>query len=59
MSATNHLINAQKNLDALDSLLRQAAAGNRPAGEFLDRALSHLFEARQIIGSLSDEEGTE
>ena len=59
MTAANHLMNAQKNLEALESLLRQAAAANRPAGEILDRALGHLSQAQQIIDSLSDDEGTE
>lgn len=59
MSAANHLMNAQKNLTALEGLLRQAAAGDRPAGDILERALDHLSQAQQIIGSLSDDEGTE
>jgi hypothetical protein len=59
MSATDYLTKARKELDALEALLNSAAARHRPADEILDEALAHLREARQIIDSTMDDDGTE
>jgi predicted NBD/HSP70 family sugar kinase len=59
MTAANYLKNAQGSLDALEDVLRRAAAQRATADEVLDQALTHLRQARQIIASMSDEEGTE
>jgi hypothetical protein len=54
-----YLTNARKHLDALKALLVDAAAAHRRADEILDEALAHLREARQIIDSTLDDNGTE
>jgi hypothetical protein len=59
MSAPDYLARASRQLDALDALLREAAAQRRGADEILQPALERLREARQIIDSTMDEEGTE
>ena len=59
MSAADYLANARKSLDALTALLQRAAAEQRPTGEILEPALGYLREARQIIDSTMDDEGTE
>lgn len=59
MSDVNQLMDAQKNLDALERVLREAAARGAPAEQILARAMAHLGEARKIIASMSDAEGTE
>jgi hypothetical protein len=59
MSAPDYLANAGKRLDAVAALLQDAAARRRPIDEILDEALAQLREARQIIASSFDEEGTE
>jgi hypothetical protein len=59
MTAANHLANARKSLDALEELLREAAAKKRPADEFWEASVVHLRQAKEIIDSMLDEEGTE
>jgi hypothetical protein len=59
MTAVDYLMNAQKSLDSLEQVLREAAARQLPAEQILDRAMVHLSEARQVIASMADEEGTE
>jgi hypothetical protein len=59
MTAANHLMHARKSLDALADLLRDAASDKRSADEILKEAMSHLRQARQILDSMTDDEGTE
>jgi hypothetical protein len=59
VAAINHLTNARKSLDALEDLLREAAAKKMQADQFVEASIVHLREARQIIDSMGDEEGTE
>jgi hypothetical protein len=59
MAAVDHLAHARNSLDALSRVLEEAAADGRGVDEILDDALAHLVEARAIIDSLFDDEGTE
>ncbi|HEX2198253.1 MAG TPA: hypothetical protein VHG88_06495 [Burkholderiales bacterium] len=59
MTAANYLMSAQRSLDSLEQVLREGAALHRPTEQVLDRAMRYLSEARQVIASMSDEEGTE
>lgn len=59
MSAPDYLVNARRSLDALGSLLQQAAAQRQGADQILADAMTHLREAQQILASTMDDEGTE
>ena len=59
MSASDYLARAGRRLEALASLLEQAAAQGRAVEDILEPALAHLREARQIIQSTYDDEATE
>jgi hypothetical protein len=56
---SRHFLHASRSLDALEVLLRDAAEQHKPADEILDEALEHLAEAKRILASMGDEEGTE
>jgi hypothetical protein len=59
MTAPEYLASVRKRLDALAALLQEAANEKRPTDEILELALRHLHEARQIIDSTIEDEGTE
>jgi hypothetical protein len=59
MTAADYLMNARKSLEALSTLLQEAAAKEISTDRILDDAMVHLREATRIIESLDDDEGTE
>lgn len=59
MSAPDYLLNARRSLDALGTLLQEAAARRKSADQILPEAMAHLREAAQILESTMDDEGTQ
>lgn len=59
MSAANHIANALRNLEALRTLLEDAAARGASLEQLVDEAMVHLEEATRILESMTDDEGTE
>lgn len=59
MTAVDQVLHARRELDALESLLRGAAMEKQPAQAIADEALKRVEQARRILDSMVDEEGTE
>lgn len=59
MAAVDYLMNARGTLDALADLLAEAAENEKQVGEIADEALALLNNARAVLDTVGDEEGTE
>ena len=59
MSAVNEAQMARASLRQLERLLEEAAEKRLGVEEVLDEALAHLGEARAILETVGDDEGTE
>ena len=59
MAAIDFLGSARASLDTLADLISEAADNGQPVGEIAEEALALLKDARSVIDTLGDEEGTE
>lgn len=59
MAAVDFLANARTSLDALADLIDEAARSGQPVSEIAEDALALLNDARSVMESLGDDEGTE